>query len=431
MICLAIGGPGERSLRSRSWRACWCRFSAPPGPARSLHLKPTPPPPPEEIEQRDQLIADQENLLNAYRCLFNVDIDAVPGQCPNPATVSPGTAPKNPTRQDLAARDQLIADQEALLNAYRCQHHTDTQLVPGGCADQPGPQPTRQPAHSVTAITAGLYHSCGIRADSTVECWGNNEYGQADAPAGAFTAIAASNFHTCGIRADSTAECWGRNDEGQADAPAGAFTAIAASFRSCGIRADSTIECWGRQADPGGGAGSVVVRSGPPRNDSGQADGAFTAIIGRSSHWCVIKADSTVECWGGNDSGEANAPAGAFTAIAAGNNHTCGIRADSTAECWGNNEHGQADAPAGAFTAIAAGGYHSCGIRADSTVECWGAINRGAINYGQADAPAGAFTAIAAGQIHTCGIRADSTVECWGNNEHGQADAPAGAFWAN
>ncbi|MCY4133799.1 MAG: hypothetical protein OXG30_02650, partial [bacterium] len=342
-----MGGPGERSLRSRSWRACWCRFSAPPGLARSLHLKPTPPP--EEIEQRDQLIADQENLLNAYRCLFNVDIDAVPGQCPDPATVSPGTAPKNPTQQDLTARDQLIADQEALLNAYRCQHRTDTQLVPGGCADQPDPQPTRQPAHAFTAITVGWVHSCGIRADSTAVCWGDNSDGQADAPAGAFTAIAAGQYQSCGIRADSTAVCWGRNDAGQADALAGAFTAIAAG----------------------------------------------------GDHSCGIRADSTAVCWGDNDDGQADAPAGAFTAIAAGLYHSCGIRADSAAVCWGRNDAGQADAPAGAFTAIAAGQYQSCGIRADSTAVCWGRNDAG-----QADAPAGAFTAIAAGNSHSCGIRA-------------------------
>ncbi|MCY3963310.1 MAG: RCC1 domain-containing protein, partial [bacterium] len=67
----------------------------------------------------------------------------------------------------------------------------------------------------------------------------------ADTPAGAFTAIAAGSWHSCGIRADSTAECWGSNSDGQADAPAGAFTAIAAAHtHSCGIRADNTAECW-------------------------------------------------------------------------------------------------------------------------------------------------------------------------------------------
>ena len=201
----------------------------------------------QDIQQRDQLIANQENLLNTYRCLFKVDVDAVPGQCPHPNTVSPGVTPETPTQQDLAVRDQLIAEQEALLNVYRCRFDIDTQLVPQGCANQPDPQPTTQPAASgFTAISAGDEHSCGIRADNTIACWGDNIFGQADAPAGQFTAISTGDEHSCGIRADNTAECWGNNSIfGQTNAPAGQFTAISAGWEhSCGIRADNTIACW-------------------------------------------------------------------------------------------------------------------------------------------------------------------------------------------
>ena len=138
----------------------------------------------QDIQLRDQLIANQENLLNTYRCMFNVDVDAVPGQCPNPTTISPGITPESPTQQDLAVRDQLIADQEALLNIYRCQFDVDTQLVPGGCGTEPDPQPAGQTPSGFTAIAAGDWHSCGIRPDNTAVCWGNNSYGQSEAPAG-------------------------------------------------------------------------------------------------------------------------------------------------------------------------------------------------------------------------------------------------------
>jgi len=43
------------------------------------------------------------------------------------------------TQQTIAIRDQLVFDQEALLNVYRCRFGVDTQVVPGGCA-QPGPR---------------------------------------------------------------------------------------------------------------------------------------------------------------------------------------------------------------------------------------------------------------------------------------------------
>lgn len=43
--------------------------------------------PPDEIEIRDALIADQEALLNAYRCLFGIDTEVVPGGCSDWLTV--------------------------------------------------------------------------------------------------------------------------------------------------------------------------------------------------------------------------------------------------------------------------------------------------------------------------------------------------------
>ncbi len=89
-----------------------------------------------DVEVRDQLIADQGNLLNAYRCLFAVDTDQVPGGCPSPDALVPEPAPANPTQQDIDTRDEQIQSHEALLNMYRCRFAVDTQLVPGGCLDR-------------------------------------------------------------------------------------------------------------------------------------------------------------------------------------------------------------------------------------------------------------------------------------------------------
>ena len=57
-----------------------------------------------DVEVRDQLIANQENLLNTYRCLFGVDTDVVPDGCPDPDVIVPGPAPANPTQQDIDVR---------------------------------------------------------------------------------------------------------------------------------------------------------------------------------------------------------------------------------------------------------------------------------------------------------------------------------------
>lgn len=87
----------------------------------------------DDIEARDRLVANQENLLNTYRCLFGVDTEAVPGGCPKPTVVTPGPVPTNPTQNDLVLRDRLIQSQETLLNVYRCMFDIDTHIVPGGC----------------------------------------------------------------------------------------------------------------------------------------------------------------------------------------------------------------------------------------------------------------------------------------------------------
>ncbi|MXW41882.1 MAG: hypothetical protein F4X48_06620 [Acidimicrobiia bacterium] len=80
-----------------------------------------------DVAERDQLIAQQENLLHTYRCKLDVDTDAVPGGCPDFTRAVPGTAPEEPTAADIAERDQLIAQQESLLNIYRALEQASTE----------------------------------------------------------------------------------------------------------------------------------------------------------------------------------------------------------------------------------------------------------------------------------------------------------------
>ncbi len=87
---------------------------------------------------------------------------------------------------------------------------------------------------TVSQVSAGGYHSCALRTDGTVACWGSNvgrgegfwgEYlGQATPPMGTFTQVSAGAYHTCGLRSDGTVACWGSNGSGQATPPASTFT---------------------------------------------------------------------------------------------------------------------------------------------------------------------------------------------------------------
>ena len=69
------------------------------------------------------------------------------------------------------------------------------------------------------AVSAGGLHSCGLRTDNTIVCWGYNNGGQTDAPSGTFQAVSAGGLHSCGLRNDNTVACWGSNWEGQANGP--------------------------------------------------------------------------------------------------------------------------------------------------------------------------------------------------------------------
>ena len=92
---------------------------------------------PHDISKRDALLADQEALLNVYRCRFDIDIEQVPGGCafglPVEVTADPQTFRGTPDYEELAKRDALIVEQEALLNVYRCRFDIDTALVSNGC----------------------------------------------------------------------------------------------------------------------------------------------------------------------------------------------------------------------------------------------------------------------------------------------------------
>ena len=80
-----------------------------------------------------------------------------------------------------------------------------------------------QDPYTYTALTAGTAHTCAIDSDGNdaqtrgaARCWGSNLEGQSTPPSGIFTAITAGGAHTCGLRSNGTVECWGDNTYGQA-----------------------------------------------------------------------------------------------------------------------------------------------------------------------------------------------------------------------
>jgi len=81
---------------------------------------------------------------------------------------------------------------------------------------------------SLVAVSAGRAHTCGVTANGTTYCWGDNSGGQlgdgsttpSSAPVAvagglSFGTVSARSAHTCGPTAGGTAYCWGDNPFGQ------------------------------------------------------------------------------------------------------------------------------------------------------------------------------------------------------------------------
>ena len=298
----------------------------------------------------------------------------------------------------------------------------------------PASTSAQSPIKTFASVSAGGYHTCGVKSDSSVECWGFNEdgrgnvAGQATPPGGSFASVSAGGVHNCGVKADGSVECWGLNARGQATPPGGSFASVSAGFfHTCGVKTDGSVECWGLNEDDDG---NVVGQATPP-------GGSFALVSAGGGHTCGVRTDGSVECWGlnedddGNVVGQATPPGGSFALVSAGGGHTCGVRTDGSVECWGLNKDpdgnvvGQATPPSGEFSSVSAGFFHTCGVKTDGSVECWGLNEDEDGNIaGQATPPSGELSSVSAGFFHTCGVKMDGSVECWGLSRILQATPP-------
>ena len=213
------------------------------------------------------------------------------------------------------------------------------------------------PASRWLSVSAGDNHSCGIRIDGTVACWGKGSSGQASPPTGAFSSVSTGYAFTCGVRADGRIACWGSNSDGQATPPPGKFVSVSTGFsHACGVRQDGNLLCWG------------VNTSGQTRTPSG----LFTSVSSSTYHGCAVRRNGRLACWGENSSGEATPPSDSFTSVSVGLDHSCGLRRDGTIACWGSNENDKATPPPGIFTSVTTRSHHTCGVRPNGSVACWG-----------------------------------------------------------
>ncbi len=289
-----------------------------------------------------------------------------------------------------------------------------------------------------TSISAGAYQTCGIMTTGTAWCWGANYAGQlgdstfansqvpvlvVNSTTNTWLSISAGGWdqksHSCGIKSDNTLWCWGSSGFGQRGDGTTSSVGVpvqealglpkwtkvtAGAYHSCGLLTNGTGWCWGANFFGQLGNGTNVSSLSP-------------VPVTFSGMWRTISAGGTTPDLG----------------------HTCAIDMNNKAYCWGYGMQGQLGNGStaaqllptpivGFWREISAGGLHSCGIRQFGRVWCWGQGTSGQIGNG---AFASSLTplitvgtmkrfAIDAGGAHNAEIRISTLAWTWGLNGSGQ-----------
>jgi len=256
--------------------------------------------------------------------------------------------------------------------------------------------PTKIDGVGWTDIALRFQHACALASDKSLWCWGWNfegQLGQADkappmknppddpaltqiahpmqvVPGNAFRAVDTGDGHTCAIRTDGALFCWGRNNALelgleevsppiQTRAPkqvgnATDWTQIQAGQDStCGVRGGNAY-CWG-ESDSVLGTGEGIPSVPPGMNSPMTKISGPSSVAKLSFHTfggAAIDDKGTMWLWGSNESGQLGrgnnvSPAEIFkleesgwTQVSVGHFTTCGVRGGQPM-CTGDNDRGQ------------------------------------------------------------------------------------------
>jgi alpha-tubulin suppressor-like RCC1 family protein len=177
------------------------------------------------------------------------------------------------------------------------------------------------------SVSCGQGHTCAIRTEGALWCWGRNalgELGLGEAAAGQirvpqlvgaetdWVMVAAGQNHTCGIRGEDL-YCWGGNGHSQSGIigqdpiyeptqlsdHSGVAEVGVDTFHSCARTLSGGLSCWGRNIE--GQLGDGTIEAKPQRSDSVPADGWDQVSVARF-HTCGVRG-GVIYCTGENRDG--------------------------------------------------------------------------------------------------------------------------------
>ena len=345
------------------------------------------------------------------------------------------------------------------------------------------PSVAATPLTGVTALAAGWRHTCALKANGDVVCWGANFGGQLGD--GTTTdrarpvtvdglhdvvAIDAGSSFTCALIGDGTVRCWGDQVVAQdgsggrrlTRSPAavsglpGGIEGLSAGFEhACAFDGNGTLYCWGDgpffEAEPMGLIAKVVQPPPRPPEAVGGLDEPIVAVAAGRDHTCALTELGKVACWGFDilrNGGPVRWPDSRTPVnveglpetaqISAGSRITCALTRDGRVFCWGRGVGAGTDEVivepvevvlGATASSVEAGPEGACALLADGDIRCWGTNRTGQLgdgtrDYGllpvRPDVGDLPILAVSAGNRHTCAVIEGGGVWCWGDDTYSQ-----------